>query len=377
MVGTGVITAPGLTASLTSRRGSFELDVDLAVAPGEVLAVLGPNGSGKSTLLRLVAGLLPATTGRIALDDETLDDVDGGVFVPTPQRLVGLVFQDYRLFPHLSVLDNVAFAARSRGASRRTARAAAHTWLERFGIAELARRAPASLSGGQQQRVALARALAGHPGVLLLDEPLAALDARTRLDVLTELRDQLRDFAGPCLLVTHDPIDAAVLADRLLVLEGGRIVQQGLPAEVARHPATDYVARLVGLNLYPATAHGVAVHLDDGGTFVAPEATHEGRVFVAVRPSSIVVSDAEPHGVSSRNSWPGTVVSLTALHDRVRVDVSGTPSALVDLTAAAVTELGLAPGRAVWLSVKATELAVYPAPEAVPLRGRPAHATGP
>jgi molybdate transport system ATP-binding protein len=377
MVEPGVRVPGTLEASLTSRRGDFSLDVDLAVAPDEVLAVLGPNGAGKSTLLRVLAGLVPATTGRVTLGDEPLDDVGTGVFVPTARRPVGLVFQDYRLFPHLSVLDNVAFAPRSRGANRGASRADARTWLARFDLLDLAERAPASLSGGQAQRVALARALAGRPELLLLDEPLAALDARTRLDVLGELRDLLREFAGPCLIVTHDPVDAAVLADRLLVLEDGRIVQQGAPADIARRPATDYVARLVGLNLYPATARAGVLNLDGGGTLVAQDTGHEGRVFVAMRPSSIVVSDTDLHGVSSRNSWPGTLVSLTTLHDRVRLEVDGTPAALVDVTAAAVAELGLAPDSRVWLSVKATELAVYPAPAPDPRAADPAHATGP
>ena len=267
----------GLVAQAEVDRGAFTLRAAVSAAPGEVLAVLGPNGSGKSTLLGAVAGLTPLSGGRISLDGAVLDDADDGTFVEAAQRPVGFVFQDYRLFPHLSVLDNVAFSPRVRGLGRARSRAVAVEWLERLGLADLARRRPGDLSGGQAQRVALARALAGDPALLLLDEPLSALDARTRLDVQTELKRHLADFAGPCLLVTHDPLEALVLADRLLVLEHGRVVQEGTPAEVARRPATEYVARLVGLNLYAGTADGAHVALHGGGGFVVPDHHERGR----------------------------------------------------------------------------------------------------
>ncbi len=244
----------GLRVDAQVRRGSFALEVAFDAPPGEVVGVLGPNGAGKSTLLRALAGLTPVSAGTVLLGERVLDDAGTGAFVEPNARPVGFVFQDYRLFPHLSVRDNVAFPLRSAGLGREGARAAADRWLGRLGLADLADRRPGALSGGQAQRVALARALAGEPALLLLDEPLSALDARTRLDVQDELRRHLSAFAGPSLLVTHDPLEALVLADRLLVLEDGRIVQDGRPGEVARRPATDYVARLVGLNLYPGRA---------------------------------------------------------------------------------------------------------------------------
>ncbi|HEY5031019.1 MAG TPA: ABC transporter ATP-binding protein [Actinomycetes bacterium] len=349
----------GLAVEATVRRGDFVLDVAFAAAPGAVLAVLGPNGAGKSTLLRALAGLTPVTAGHVVLDDEVLDDAASGLFVEPADRPVGLVFQSYRLFPHLSVLDNVAFAPRSRGLRRAQSRAVAGRWVDALGLGELADRRPAALSGGQAQRVALARALAGDPGLLLLDEPLSALDARTRLDVQAELRRHLREFDGPTLLVTHDPLEALVLADRLLVVEGGRVVQQGTPAEVASRPATDYVARLVGLNLYEGRIDGDRVVLPGGGWFVVPDHGQHGEVLVAVRPSSVLVSTHRPEGASARNMWAGTVVGLSLLTDRVRLDVEGTPPALVDVTPGSVAELALAPGREIWLSVKATELDVY------------------
>jgi molybdate transport system ATP-binding protein len=348
----------GLDVDAEVRRGDFTLRVALRAAPGEVLGVLGPNGSGKSTLLSAVAGLIPVSAGRILLGGQVVDDAASGAFLEAAERPVGFVFQNYRLFPHLSVLDNVAFSPRARGIGRQQARAAAAGWLGRLGLSEFASRRPADLSGGQAQRVALARALAGDPALLLLDEPLSALDARTRLDVQTELSRHLSDFDGPCLLVTHDPLEALVLADRLLVLEEGRIVQEGTPAQVARRPATEYVAKLVGLNLYTGDADGPDVKLRGGGAFVVPDHHQHGEVLVALRPSSVVVSVERPH-TSARNTWPATIVGLTLLTDRVRLDLDGQPSALVDVTPAAVAELALSSGSKVWLSTKATDLEVY------------------
>ena len=348
----------GLVFDAEVRRGGFTLAVSLTAACGEVLGLLGPNGAGKSTLLSAVAGLTPVSAGRITLADQVLDDADAGAFVEASGRPVGFVFQNYRLFPHLTVAENVAFSPRARGLGRRAARSAASHWLDRLGLTGLADRKPGQLSGGQAQRVALARALAGQPSLLLLDEPLSALDAGTRLDVQAELKRHLADFSGPCLLVTHDPIEALVLADRVVVLEQGRIVQEGTPALIARQPGTDYVAKLVGLNLYAGRADGSAVTLAGGGTFVIPDHGQHGDVLVAVRPSAIVVS-TQPQSSSARNTWQAKITGLTLLADRVRLDLDGPPHALADVTPAAVSELSLDPGSQVWLSVKATDLEVY------------------
>jgi molybdate transport system ATP-binding protein len=357
--------ATGLRMAGEVRRGGFGLTLDFSVAAGEVLGVLGPNGAGKTTLLRTLAGLGALARGRIELAGAALDDPGRQLFVPAERRPVGLVFQNYRLFPHLSVRDNVAFAARARGARRQPARRRADGWLDRLGLAELAARKPGQLSGGQAQRVALARALAADPGLLLLDEPLAALDARTRLEVRGELRRHLSAFGGPSLVVTHDPLEAMVLTDRLLVLEDGRVVQQGTPAEVARRPASQYVARLMGLNLYRGDrGPGSAVAVDGGGVLhsAAGEPPAAGRVLLAVRPSAISLHTEQPRHASPRNVWPGTVTGVELLTDRVRVQVSGSPSALVDITPDAVAELDLAAGSPVWLSAKATEIDCYPDP---------------
>ena len=360
----------GLDFDGTVRRGAFELSVAFTVAPGEVLGVLGPNGAGKSTLLRTVAGLTELASGVVRVAGEEWQGPR--TFLPPERRRAGVVFQDYRLFPHLDVLDNVAFAARSAGLGRAASRASASAWLERLDLATLANRRPGELSGGQAQRVSLARALARDPAVLLLDEPMAALDAGARLDVRSFLRDHLADFPGPVVLVTHDPLEAMVLADRLLVVEQGRLVQVGAPAEVARRPASAYVARLVGLNLWagrldPATG---AVVLDAGGELAVTSSVPGGRVLVSLRPSAITVHTERPEHTSTRNLWHGRITDLQLLSDRVRLQVQGLPSALVDVTPAAVTDLDLDAGRTVWLSAKATEIEAYPDAEArIPTSG--------
>ncbi|GAB3990824.1 ABC transporter ATP-binding protein [Nocardioides marmoraquaticus] len=354
----------GLVVDGRVERGGFCLELALEVSPGEVVAVLGPNGAGKSTLLRAVAGLEPLAAGAVGVAGRTWEGP--GVHVPAERRRAGVVFQDYRLFPHLSVVDNVAFAARSRGRGRRASREHAHGWLERLGLADLAPRRPGALSGGQAQRVAIARALASEPEVLLLDEPMAALDAGARLDVRAFLRTHLADVAGPTVLVTHDPLEAMVLADRLVVVEQGRLVQQGPPAEVAQRPASTYVARLMGLNLWRGRHRGDGrVDLVVGGTLsVAPDGPlTPGPVLVAVRPSAVALHLEQPRSSSARNSWSGRVGAMERLGERVRLQVVGgpaAPDALVDVTAAAVAELRLGPGREVWVSVKATETEVYP-----------------
>jgi molybdate transport system ATP-binding protein len=349
----------GLIVDAEVRRGSFTLTVTLAAAPGQVLGVLGPNGAGKSTLLSAVAGLTPISAGRITLAGQVMDDAEAGTFVEASGRPVGFVFQNHRLFPHLTVAENVAFSPRARGMGRQAARSTASHWLDRLGLADLANRKPGQLSGGQAQRVALARALAGQPELLLMDEPLSALDAGTRLDVQAELKNHLANFTGPSLLVTHDPLEALVLADQLIVLEAGRIVQQGTPERIARQPATDYVAKLVGLNLYAGNANGSQVALSAGGSFITANHGLHGEVLVAVRPSAITVSNQHLQQSSARNAWSARITGLTLLADRVRLDLEGQPPALVDVTPAAVAELSLSPGSQVWLTVKATELEVY------------------
>jgi molybdate transport system ATP-binding protein len=361
----------GLSAVLRVSRGDFRIDVELVIPPGEVVVLLGPNGAGKSTALRALAGLLRLDAGRIEVDGALLADPERAVHSPPYERPIGLVFQDYLLFPHLTVLDNVAFGSLARGLRRHQARQHAVGWLQRIGIADLADARPPTISGGQAQRVALARALATEPRLLLLDEPLAALDAQTRLQVRGELRRHLREFGGAALVVTHDPIDASVLADRLVVIEQGRVVQQGPPAEVARRPRTDYVARLVGLNLLTGRAVGRRVLLPGGGSITLAEEV-AGEVYVAFRPASVALFNERPDG-SPRNLWPGSIVGLEPHGNGVRVEVGGVPdragSILAEVTPAAVADLGLGPGVPVWAAVKASEIEVYPQQPAATVTG--------
>ncbi len=346
--------ADGLDARLVVDRAGFRLDVTLTAAPGDVVALLGPNGAGKSTALRALAGLTALTDGHLHLDGADLERV------PPESRPVGVVFQDYLLFPHLTALDNVAFGPRCRGASRELARARAAGWLDRMGLAEYAGVRPRRLSGGQAQRVALARALATRPRLLLLDEPLAALDARTRLEVRAQLRRHLAEFEAVALLVTHDPLDAMVLADRLVVIEDGHVVQEGAPADIARHPRTDYIAQLVGLNLYRGRADGHTVRLDAGAS-VSTSEDLSGPVFVAFPPSAVTLYRERPAGSSARNLWRCEVAGLDSHGDQVRAGLIGELSLAADLTTVAAAELDLRPGAPVWATVKAAQTHAYPA----------------
>jgi len=347
-----------LEAGLGLTLGTLVLEVELAVATGELVVLLGPNGAGKTTLLRAIAGLVPLDRGRVVLDGDVLEDTAAGTWVPTEQRPVGFVFQDYLLFPHLSALENVAFGLRARGLPKAEARRRAAGWLERVGLATHAGARPRALSGGQAQRVALARAMVGDPRLLLLDEPLAALDAATRTEVRRDLRRHLASFDGTRLLVTHDPLEAMALADRLVVLEGGHITQTGSPAEVSGRPRSRYAAELVGVNLFHGHADGHAVKLPGGVLVVADD--HHGEVFAAVHPHAVALHRQPPEG-THRNIWPGTADALEVVGDRVRVRVSGTVPVVAEVTPAAASELRLADGGPVWATVKATEVTVYPA----------------
>jgi len=340
-----------------TRDSGFRLDLELTIAPGEVVALLGPNGAGKTTALRALAGLLPVTEGHIRLGDEVWDQPPS-VFVPAEQRRIGVVFQDYLLFNHMTALENVAFGLRARGTARADARVTAQAWLDKVGLDGHSNTRPRKLSGGQAQRVALARALATDPGLLLLDEPLAALDASTRVHIRAELGRHLREYPGHTLLVTHDPLDAMVLADHLVIVEHGAVVQQGPPAQVARQPRTDYVAQLVGLNLYRGTARDTVVTLEDGGQLTIAEPA-AGAVHVAFPPTAVSLHPQPPAG-SPRNSWPVTVTHLEQHAHTVRVRLDGAPPVLADVTPATVAELRLAPGTPLYATVKATETTTYP-----------------
>jgi molybdate transport system ATP-binding protein len=348
-----------LDARVIRRLGSLGLDLELSVKAGEVVAVLGPNASGKSSTFRCLAGLLPIDEGRIELDGACLDDPAQEVFVPPERRPVAVVFQQYLLFPNLTALENVAFGLRAHGMSKAAARTQAATWLERVGLSDHAGHRPGALSGGQAQRVALARALATEPRLLLLDEPLAALDAGTRGEVRRDLRRHLASFDGIRLLVTHDPVDAYALADRVVILEAGRIVQTGTLADVSAQPRSRYVADLVGVNLLAVTGTDGAVTTPTGGRIV-PVDPVDGPAFAVVQPTAVAIYRSPPDG-SPRNVWPVTVADIDRQVDRVRVRLAGEVPLVAEITPAALLDLALRPGDRVWASVKATEIATYPA----------------
>ncbi|HEX8347891.1 MAG TPA: ABC transporter ATP-binding protein [Actinoplanes sp.] len=348
-----------LNARIQVVNGTFGLDVDIDVADRETVAVLGPNGAGKSTLLRALAGLHRLATGRLTLNDRVLDDPAAGVFVPPECRPVGVVFQNLRLFPNLSAVDNVAFGLRCRGLSRRDANQQAVTWLDRVGLADRATARPPELSGGQAQRVAMARALAVAPEMLLLDEPLSALDVGMRAEMRRDLQRALESFPGVRLVVTHDPTEAFTLGDRLIILQDGRVVQTGTPAEVTARPRSPYVAQFVGINLLRGWADRGRLTVDGGFELVVPETAH-GDVWAGIRPRSVALHRERPDG-SPRNTWLCRIESFDVEREVLRVVLAGKPSLVAEVTAEAFADLALHTGDAVWASLKATEIEVFPA----------------
>ena len=345
--------------SLQVEIGVDDRDVDVAftVRTGETVAVLGPNGAGKSTALAVVAGLLRPDRGRVVLGDQVLTDVAERVDVRPHRRGIALLAQDPLLFPHLSALDNVAFGPRSEGVSRREARTRAAGWLEEVGVAELADRRPHQLSGGQAQRVAVARALAAEPRLLLLDEPMAALDVA----VTPALRQTLRRVLAErtTVIVTHDVLDAVLLADRVVVVEGGRVVEDGPSADVLTRPRSVFAARLAGLNLVRGVWRDGAVQGPDGtrvhGLVDGPAPADGQPMIAAFRPRAVAVYRDAAAG-SPRNAFTVAVTEVEPLGDLVRVRSEHLSA---DITPLAVAELDLAPGGHVTFSVKAAEVSLY------------------
>ncbi|MFL5897902.1 MAG: ATP-binding cassette domain-containing protein [Solirubrobacterales bacterium] len=351
-----------LTISARLPLREFELSVELAVGPGERLALAGPSGAGKTTLLRIAAGLVRPAAGRVAIGEEVWLDTEAGREVPAERRRCGVVFQDYALFPHLSAWRNVAFGM---ARPRRERRGRAQELLARFGLGTLADASPASLSGGERQRVALARALAAEPRALLLDEPLAALDPGSRREALRELHALLGELSIPVLLVTHSYDEAALLADRIAVIDRGRIVQAGEPAAISTRPASPFIADFAGV----AVLHGEAtraasgltlVRLRGGGELHSTDAAR-GPVAASVFPWEISL---RPPGSRSEDSMlnrlDGEVASLMPIGNRVRVGI-GTPQPLVaEVTARSAEAMGLRPGARVVAAWKASATRLIP-----------------
>ncbi|OBI88802.1 sulfate/molybdate ABC transporter ATP-binding protein [Mycobacterium sp. 1245805.9] len=356
--------------AVVAERG---LDVEFSVSPGEVLAVLGPNGAGKSTALHVIAGLIRPDEGVVRLGDRVLTDTGAGVHVATHDRRVGLLLQDPLLFPHLSVAANVAFGPRSRRGRFRSARADEATalrWLREVDAERFADRKPRHLSGGQAQRVAIARALAAEPDVLLLDEPLAGLDVAAAAGIRAALRGVVTRTGCAVILITHDLLDVFTLADRVLVLEAGKIAEIGPVAKVLTAPRSHFGARIAGINLVSGTVGPDGSLHDRAGVHwqTSPDQELDAAVVDAVAvfpPTAVAVYRDRPRG-SPRNTIEVTVAELdahgSAVLVRGREQADGAPGLAAEITADAAAELRLTPGERVWFSVKAHEVTLYPTP---------------
>lgn len=348
----------GLQLHGRARVGDFDLDIAIEAEPGQRTTLIGPNGSGKSTVLRLIAGLETLRSGSLVVDSHHLDAGDGTEPRSPQDRSVGMVFQDHRLFDHLDVATNVGFALEAKGVSSAQRRTVVAELLDAFDLASLANREPANLSGGQRARVALARAVAPKPQLLLLDEPFGAVDVETR----SRLQQALLDNTPPdtiTMMVTHDPVEARLLSDQMVVMEGGQTVQRGSPSDVAASPSTSFAADLLGTNLITGTSIGTEVTLASGATVVTATPA-DGSVHLTFSPSAITLHRDKPAG-SARNVWPAEVANLVDLGGRIRVELAGPVTSAALVTPSAVADLDLAPGTSCWASLKATEIAVLPA----------------
>jgi molybdate transport system ATP-binding protein len=349
----------GLEARLFLRlSATFRLDLELAIPPGRTAALLGPNAAGKSTAVAAIAGLRPLDAGQIMLDGRTLDEPASDRFVPPEARRIGVVFQDYLLFPHMTVYENVAFGLRAQGVPRKELTDRIDHYLARVGLADLKDRKPAELSGGQSQRVALARALVIEPDLLLLDEPLSALDVTTRAHLRRSLAQHLEEFDGPRLLITHDPTEAFLMADEIHVMEDGAISQTGTADDLRLRPRTSYAADLAGANLIVGTAEQ-GVITSDGHRLHIADSQLAGPVLATIAPTAISLHQRRPEG-SPRNSWQTQVGLIEPLGERVRLRLAAPLPLTVEITLQAAGELNLAAGGSVWVSIKATEIGVEP-----------------
>jgi molybdate transport system ATP-binding protein len=352
-----------LQVDVRAGRDAFTVEAAFEANDGETIVILGPNGAGKSTLVDALAGLLRPESGRVVLDGRAFDE--DGVHVDASDRPIGVVFQKLHLLPHLSALENVAFPLRARGEPAEPGRRKAKDALERFGAGALSGKRPAQLSGGEAQRVALARALVGEPKLLLLDEPLSALDVTSHTEIRALLRRELAAFVGVAIVVTHDPVDAMTLGGRLVLVEDGRVTQSGSPDEIRAAPRTPYAADLVGVNLFAGTleraSDGTAsIRTANGAVATVPPtgldpATRD--VLGVLRPSDVALHLTRPDG-SPRNVFEGRVLFISLEGERARVGLETSPLLVAEVTAASLRALGLQEGARVWASFKALEVRV-------------------
>lgn len=356
-----------LVADLEVARSSFRVEASFEAAAGETLVLLGPNGSGKTTILTCLAGTTRPERGRIVLEGEVLLDTTRSIDAAPQARSVGMLFQDGLLFPHLSAVENAAFPLRARGMEREPARARARALLERLGLpSDRLDARPSALSGGEGQRVGVARALIAEPRLLLLDEPTSALDVQSRSQLRPVIADTLRAFPGVRVIVTHDPVDAMTLADRLIVLEAGRITQSGTPEDLRRAPRSAYVAELVGQNMI----RGTLVALPDGvsriesadGVVVAgaTDLPAGSTVIGVIAPSDIELHLEPPPVGSAWNVVEGSIASIAVDGDRATVRVDGRPPLTVQITLGSLRRLALREGTRAWASFKALAVRVEP-----------------
>jgi molybdate transport system ATP-binding protein len=351
-----------LRVEAATRLGAFALDVALEVPAGTCLALAGPSGAGKTSVLRVVSGLVRPDRGVVRCGEDLWLDTARGIDVAPERRRCGYVFQEYALFAHMRAWQNVAYPLRELDRAARRARA--HELLERFGIGHLADRRPHGLSGGERQRVAVARALARSPAALLLDEPLSALDPRLRAHAGRELAAVLAEAGVPALLVTHDFTEAALLGDRVGVIDGGRVIQEGTAAELAAAPASAFVADFTGAVVLTGTARAVdgltCVELDGGGTVFSTE-PGAGPVAVSVYPWEIALAPpGSERAGSAQNHLPVRVVSVTAVGTRVRAGLAAPQPLVAELSDASVHELGLVPGASAVATWKASATRLLP-----------------
>jgi len=357
-----VATADSLRVDICVEREAMPVCASFEIPAGRTLALIGPNGSGKSTVAHAIAGLVPGVIGTIRLGGRAFDsDADR---LAIRDRRVGCMFQNPLLFGGMRVIDNVAYGIRAAGVSRRKSRERVYPVLERFDIADLSMQRADQLSGGQAQRVALARAVAMEPSVLILDEPFAAIDAKAKVELRQLVREILATFAGPCLSITHDPVDALTLGDEIAVIEAGRITQIGTPDEIQREPRSSYAASFLGINLIEGTlGHTpdgwcVEVEGDKKIWITDPDLAAGTPVCLVIAPEAITLSAQAPEG-SARNVFEASVGAMHVQHDRVRVRFDA-PAVGAEITVGSMHRLGIAPGVKVWISFKATDIRVYP-----------------
>lgn len=350
------------TAHITKKLRDFSLQVSLEVEAGETLVIVGPSGCGKTTSLNAIAGLVTPDVGHIALDEQVLFDSDSRTDMPVELRRIGYVFQDFALFPHLTVHENVAYGLRCRGLNGQDVRRRVQDALELLRIAHLAQAKPPRLSGGEQQRVALARAIAPDSALMLLDEPLGSLDAQARRRVRGELRTVLRSFGRPSVMVTHDHIDALTLGDRICVLDRGQVLQMGPKDSLLRRPRSRFVAELIGVNFFEGTIssvrHNGLAQVKVGEAVLYAGTQEVGDTLLTFFPSDVTLSRERPHG-SALNVFQARVQEVVHLGDRVRISLDGDLPIVAEITAQSLSQLDIQEGGSAFASIKATAIKTY------------------